>query len=340
MIVGIVIALYVIIEYLSSTGKFINHDMSLIEGFGFILLRTPFICSLILPVGCILAPILSLGLMKRNNELIALQSGGISLYALIKPIVFCGIFLGLFHFIMGDTLVPSTASRANEIQRKLRNKNVKTTKDNNIWLKDDQRIVFIEYYNSITQTLSNVSLFEFDKTFDLTRRIDAKLAQFNEDAWVLKHVLELRRNTVTQGFDTIIFEEKTENLGIMPSDLKRVIKDSEEMTLKELYLYVKKVESEGYDAGNYKADMYAKTAWPFTCLFMTLMGASIVLARQKKDAIATNFAMGIVVAFLFWFFNSFCLSLGYAGMIPSVFSAWLANILLLSICCIVLLSAE
>lgn len=340
LILGVVISLFVIIEYLSRTGSFIKEGMTLLEGFGFVLLKIPFIFALVLPVACILAPIVTLGLMKRNNELVALQSGGVSAYALLKPIVMCGLLLGVCLYLTSDFVVPSTITKAYEIQRKLRNKNIKTTKGNNIWLKDGQRILFIDYYNAIDISLSNLSIFEFNKSFDLTRRIDAKLAKFNNDVWMLEQVLELRLNTMTHGYDSFVYQKKQEDLGLRPGDLKRVIKYSEEMTIKELYAYVKKVESEGYDAGYYKADMYGKTAWPFSCLFMALMGSGIVLARQKKDALATNIAMGTGVAFLFWFFNSFCISLGYAGLIPSLLSAWLANLLILCVCGIVLLNAE
>lgn len=340
LILIIVISLFVIIEYLTRAGLIVKEGMSLLEGFGFVLLKAPYIFSLVLPVACILAPIAAIGLMRRNNELIALKSGGISAYTILKPIVMCGVILGVCSYAVSDFVVPTTISKAYEIQRQLKNKNVKTTKDNNIWLKEDQRILFIEYYNVLNKSLSNISIFEFNNSFDLTRRIDAKLAVFKDDLWMLEHVLELRLNTVTHGYDSFVYDEKHEELGLMPGDLKRVIKNSEEMTLKELYEYVKKVESEGYDAGYYKADMFGKTAWPFTCLLMALMGSGIVLARQKKDALATNFALGTVVAFLFWFFNSFCISLGYAGLIPSLLSAWLANFLLMCVCCIVLLNAE
>ena len=32
-----------------------------------------------------------------------------------------------------------------------------------------------------------------------------------------------------------------------------------------------------------------------------------------------------VVMFLFWIAHSFCMSLGYGGMLPPIFAAWVAN---------------
>lgn len=340
LILGVVLSLFITIEYLSRTGRFINQGMSLMDGFGFVLLQTPFVFGLILPVGCILAPIVAFGLMKRNNELVALQSGGVSLYALVKPVAACGVVLGLLSFFTAETLIPVTISKANEIKRVLRNKNVKTTRDNKIWLKEDQRILYIDYYNAAKQTLSGLTLFDMGDGFQLVRRLDARSARFVDGSWVLKEVLQLSLNPETRGYDSLVFSTKAEDIGIRPDDLKRVIKDSEEMSIRDIYRYVSRVESEGYDPSYYKVDMYGKTAVPFTCLFMTLMGAGIVLARRKKDAIATNIAMGTGIAFIFWFFNSFCMSLGYAGLLPAVFAAWLGNLLFACVCGIVLINAE
>ncbi|MBU1170482.1 MAG: LPS export ABC transporter permease LptG [Proteobacteria bacterium] len=340
LILGIVISLFVIIEYLSRTGSFIKQGMTLTQGFGFVLLKAPYVFSLVLPVACILAPIVAFGLMKRNNELVALQSGGISVYSLLKPVAVCGVLLGLLLFISADIIVPATITKAYEIQRKLRNKTVKTTRDNNIWLKDDHRILYITYYNAINKTLADLSVFEMGKAFELERRIDAKAALFKNGTWLLSNVLELRLNKETKDYDSVFYQEKQEDLGIIPDDLKRVVKYSEEMSIKELYQYVRKVELEGYDASYYKVDLYGKTAVPFACMFMAMMGAGIVLARKKKDAIATNIAMGTGIAFLFWFFNSFCVSLGYAGLLPAIFAAWMANLLFVCVCGIVLINAE
>lgn len=340
LILGIVISLFITIEYLSRTGSFIKQGMTLTEGFGFVLLKAPYVFGLVLPVACILAPIVVFGLMKRNNELVALQSGGISVYALITPVAICGIILGLLQFFSADTLIPATITKAYEIQNKLRNKTVKTTRDNKIWLKEDRRILYINYYNATNKTLSDITVYDMGDGFALERRMDARLAQFENGTWHLSDVIEIRLNKDTRDYDSAFYKDIQEDLGILPDDLKRVIKYSEEMSIKELYRYVKKVESEGYDASYYNVDLYGKTAVPFACLAMALMGAGIVLARKKKDAIATNIAMGTGIAFVFWFFNSFCMSLGYAGLLPAVFAAWMANLLFVCVCGIVLINAE
>jgi len=340
MIIGVVVSLFVIIEYLKSTGKFIRHDMSLFDGFNYVLLKAPYVFWLVTPVGCIIGPIIFFGLMKRNNELVALQSGGMSLFSLFRPLALYGFLLGLLVFIIGETVVPKTITKAYETQRMLRNKTVATTRTSNIWLKNDRNIIHIGKYDEIEKTLSDVTVYAFGKDFSLERRVDAQAARYDKGGWILMKVLEMRLDKKTGEYRNVFHPEKKEAIKIEPKDLKRVLKYSEEMNIVELYRYVKMVEAEGYESSRYKVDMYSKTAVPVTCLLMALMGTGIVFARQKRDAIPSNVALGTLAAFLFWFFNSFCVSLGYAGLLPASVAAWIANVLFMCASGIVLIKTE
>jgi len=50
-----------------------------------------------------------------------------------------------------------------------------------------------------------------------------------------------------------------------------VAKKSEEMNFKELYAHIRRIESEGYDATAQRVDLYAKFAFPFVCLLLSIL---------------------------------------------------------------------
>ena len=55
----------------------------------------------------------------------------------------------------------------------------------------------------------------------------------------------------------------------------------------------------------------------------------IVSAKSKYAAllrIPLAIAIGIVIAFMYWFMYGFCLSLGYGAILPPIISAWAANL--------------
>jgi lipopolysaccharide export system permease protein len=98
------------------------------------------------------------------------------------------------------------------------------------------------------------------------------------------------------------------------------------MGLAELARYIQKVEREGYGATRYRVDYHGKIAAPFVCIFLSVLGTAIALRGKLREGMPVSITFGLGIAFLYWIFNSFCLSLGYAEMLPPVVAAWIANL--------------
>ena len=130
-------------------------------------------------------------------------------------------------------------------------------------------------------------------------------------------------------YKTSVYDEQQRTLELTPEDLQQVRTKSEEMSLIQLYDYIRKAEAEGYDALNYRVDFFAKTAFPFVCIVMCLLGAGIAVRKNMREGLPAGIAYGLGIAFLYWIFHNFCLSLGYGDLIPPLISAWLANMVFL-----------
>jgi lipopolysaccharide export system permease protein len=112
------------------------------------------------------------------------------------------------------------------------------------------------------------------------------------------------------------------------------------MNVLELWDYIDTIESEGYDATSYRVDLQAKIAFPFVCIILCILGLGIGVNKKLKDSLALVVALGIGVAFLYWTLYSFCLSLGYGGVLPPLVAAWTTNFVFLSAGVLNLLYAE
>jgi lipopolysaccharide export system permease protein len=188
--------------------------------------------------------------------------------------------------------------------------------------------------------VNGVNLNLFDSDFSLIRRVDAEMGAYVDGKWVLKNVMEQVLNKKTGEFHTVFFDRKEEIFDFKPEELGRVAKKSEEMNFAELRAYIGKIEKEGYDASSYKVDLHAKVAFPFVCLFLCLAGAGISLRTKGAENVGKGVAYGIGIAFLYWIFYSFCLSLGYGEMLPPILAAWTANIAFICFTGIALLNAD
>ncbi len=324
----IILVLFVIIDYLSRMDKFLNSDLTLIGAFGYVLLKVPFMFIQLTPASILLSTITVFTLMNRSNELLAIRSSGISVYFLIKPAIAAGLGLALLMFFLGETLVPVSMAKANYIKyyeiKKNKQQFFSTRED--LWIKSDNRLVHINYYNPVNKTVAGITITTLNKSFKIEHRIDAGTGYYKDGYWFLKDIIEQILSKDASGYDVMQIKEKKIEAAFKPEDLSDIVKKSNEMSFNELKDYVKKVEEEGYNATAYKVDLNAKIALPFICVIMVLTGAATGMRAFAKENLPVSIAIGVVIAFVYWIGYGFCISLGYGSILPPVISAWAANL--------------
>ncbi len=342
----IVMAIFVSVDYLTNMDRFIKSGISLGSALGYVLLKTPFMFSQLTPAGTVLAVVTVFGIMNRNNELMAVRSGGIALYTLVKPAIAVGILMAALMIFLGETVVPLTMARANDIKYGVlkKTRNVFATREN-IWIKGEGAIYHFRYFNPRDNAISGVTLTWFDNAFQIIRRVDAHIGHFDENRqlWILRKVLEQSFEQDGVHLDAPLIKN-SETLPIalefLPEDLSSVVKKSNEMSFTELAAHIRKVKSEGYDATTYIVDLYGKTAFPFICLIMALMGSAAGMKRFVKENLSLGIIIGIGASFFYWFIYGFFTSLGYGRMLSPFVAAWATNFLFLCVAVIYLMSSE
>jgi lipopolysaccharide export system permease protein len=307
--------------------RFLNSDISLVGALGYVLLKVPFMFVQLTPASILLATIAVFGLMNRSNELLAIRSSGISVYFLVKPAILVGVVFSVIIFFLGETIIPVTMARANFIRyHVLKNKKNIYSARKDIWIKSENKLAHINFYDPARQSVAGVTITSLGKNFSLESRIDARTGYYKDGEWVFENVIEQVHDKTSGAYDVKLYDQKTIPLTIEPEDLGDVSKKTNEMSFFELKNYVKKVEAEGYDATTYTVDMYGKIAFPFICIIMVLTGAATGMRSFVRDNIPGAIALGVVIAFMYWITYGFCLSLGYGTVLPPVVSAWTANL--------------
>lgn len=336
-----VICIYVIVDFFEKSDNFVKAGLPLSKTLVFFLLNTPFIISQITPVGILLSVIIIFSLMKKNNEIVALQSSGASVHVLLTPVIILGLVGSICLFFFTDIVVPITTAKANRIWLKdVKKKSLVTSREKNIWIKGDDRIVHIAYYNPKKKSVYGVTINFFDENFRLIRKIDATNGFYKDGKWIVYKVMDQKRSAADGAFDVHFYDQLSVALDFVPEDLTRIVKKPAEMSFKELLAYIRKVETEGYDATVYRVDLYAKPAYAFVCFIMCIIGMGIAVRQRRQQGIFFNISYGIVAAFLYWIFYSFCLSLGYGEMLPPVVAVWTANFVFLCLGVLILANAE
>lgn len=341
IVLAVVLGLYVIVEFFNRADNFMEAGLSVARLIRFLQLKLPQIIVQITPIGILLAVLVAFGLMNKRNEIIALKSGGVSVYFLLRAVLAIAVLFGIILFFLSETVVPITISKANRIWlSEVKKKAAVSARQKNIWIKGNRAIYFIKYFNHRDQSISGVTLNYFNEEFKLSRRVDASRAIYRNNQWEFFDVMEQEFNASSKTYDVRFYPQRAEAVDFLPEDLQRVFKKSEEMNIVELFSYIREVEQEGYDATAFRVDLHARFAFPVLAIIVCIIGTGIGVKRKGREGLSINIAFGAAVVFLYWVFHSFCLSLGYGGMLPPFVAAWISNIIFSCYAVINLINAE
>lgn len=336
-----VLGIYIAVDFIEKVDDFIEASVPLVRMGNYFLLKLPQIAAQVTPVGVLLSVLIVFGLMNRNNELIVLTSSGVSVYTLVRPLLAIGVFFSLFLLLISEVVIPITAPKLNRLwYEEVSDVPLFTLLQHNIWIRGKGSIVHIKHFDPAALAVHNITINQFDKEFNLVRRVDAASGVFKQGKWVFAGVMEQIRDPKQGAYRIVFHEEKVDAFDVLPEDLEEIMKHSEEMSLLELADYVEEVEEEGYDATPYRVDLYAKAALPVACIILSLMAAGIAMRRKTKESISVSIATGLFAVFAYWVLYSFSMSLGYGGMIPPFLAAWIPNFVCLCFSVFILLQVE
>lgn len=341
IVLAVVVGLYVIVEFFNKADNFMEAGLSIARLIRYLQLKLPHIVVQIMPVAILLAVLIALGLMNKNNEIIALKCAGVSVYYLLRSILVIAIFLSVFIFFLSEVVVPITISRANKIWlMEVKNLPAVSSRQKDIWLKGHRSIYFIQHFNPQNQSISGVILNFFDDKFRLIRRVDAHRGFYKQGKWIFYDGMEQVLDTDSQTYQVQFHAQLTVDVDFLPEDLTRVFKRSEEMNIAELYRYIQEVEMEGYDARAFRVDFQARFAYPVLSIIVCIIGIGSAVKRKSREGPAVSIVFGAAVVFLYWVLHSFCLSLGYGGLLPPIVAAWISNIIFSCYALLNLMNAE
>ncbi|MFO8049396.1 MAG: LPS export ABC transporter permease LptG [Desulfosudaceae bacterium] len=337
----VVITIYLVVDFFEKIDNFMNADLPLSSTLSFFVLKIPLIVMQVAPVAILIATLVVFGLMNKHNEIIAIRSSGLGTRSLLVPAVFAAACVCFLVFILSELVIPVTMTQANHIWLKqVRQKTSALRKQNDIWIKDGRIILHIDHYDPTSQTAYGVTLNHLGEDFKVSRRVDARRGVFRDKTWILKTAMDHHFDESGRISRADITADLPVNLTIMPEDLGRAAKSTEEMRFMELRRHIKKLKKEGYNVKKHATDLQAKLSFPLVGLLMSLIGTGLAASGKVKGGIPATIAYGIGASFAYWIFHSFCMSLGYGGVLPPVIAAWAANIVFMLAAGLVILKAD
>jgi lipopolysaccharide export system permease protein len=323
---GSFVAIYLVIDFLEKISRFSQASGKPQYILFFYLFKIPAIINQVMPLAILMSTLLTLGMLSRSSEIVALQSCGISLKRIATPLLVIAFFLSIFTFFSNEVIIPNTSQKMKYVEEVLiQGKSPNTFfRLNNIWYRDKNYILQARLFIPDSWTLKGVTLWQTTDEMQPTKRLEAEDAVWNGYYWTLKNVVErsLSNGTVTKTKTTVSLPVP---LQLKINDLKVWDKYAEDMGFFKLKRYTEKLRKAGYDATRYQAQMYAKISMPFACLIMAFVGIPFSLRGGRSSGIALGIGLSIGIGFAYFIINAILISFGETGILPPLVSAWAAN---------------
>lgn len=325
------VALFLIVDIFENMGKLIKNPVSFDLVVIYFLTKIPYVLFLTLPMAVMLSTLISLGLMGRNLEIVAMMSSGVSHVFVIRPVLIIAAVLSLLSYFGNEYVVPQSNSYNQYINDvKIRKKQVGPGAEyrlDKIWVRDDNTIYNIDRFSPQDNTIEGITIYTFDDRFQLKERIVADRAVWKGGRWVFYNVIE-NDFTGTGSFSTMKYPIRYLAISETPDDFKIAFeKGTEKMSYRELSVYAENLERKGYDTTRYRVDLHAKLAYPLAILIMSLIATPFALMVGRRGGLGTGVVISVIVGYLYWVVFSLCVALGHGGTLPPIIAAWTANVL-------------
>lgn len=318
--------IFLIIDFIGKVDNFIEVDARLGDVVQYFVFKLPFLAVQMTPVATLIAIVVLFSVLRKNNEIIALKSVGISAYKCSIPLVATAIVLSGGVFLVSELLVPITSSKSVKIWNTVVRRSDESTNvvRNRIWQKNKNFVYYVHYFDASRNSMYQVSVYELDDLFHIAREVHAKLVLLKDGEWIGLDGIDLVRKD-DGSYTMSTFKMKRMPIDQSPEAFLVPVKEPEEMTYAQLKRFAKRIISDGYDANEYLVDMYLKVAFPLINLIMVLWGVPIALGIPKGGASA-SVALGIGVCFAYIVFLGVMRSLGLTGLLPPWLAIWTPNI--------------
>lgn len=293
------------------------------------------------PFAVLVAALVGLGVLSRNNEDTAFKASGVSLYRLGAPVLVAASLAGLLAFALGEYVGPLARQREARFRnilygrpvdygmRYASERNWFFGEDGRIWFREEKTdprpgILFRKETDPRPGILVAPAVFSFGPGFVLLRRDQAREAEWTGLSWDF-------RQGWTRTFDGSVETsyEAFQQLAVAgepPDVFTRERRTPDEMTFRELDAYTRRLERTGYPTASLATALHQKVSKPFLIPLMALLAVPFAFRIGKRGTLA-GIGVGLGLGMILLVANEFFTRLGAVGALPPLLAAWSPNVL-------------
>jgi len=328
-----------LLDLFGNLWRYLAHETTVPQMLAIAWLYVPKCLSYAVSPGLLFAAAFSLGMLYKNNELIAILGSGISLARLVTPLVLIGASLSVAGFYIEEKVVIPALARKNELYRAAVRQEVSQSNTNVTVTSEDARTVYqADYFNDKRLTITEVVIIRRDEAGALQARIDADWGQWQEGHWLLHGVRMYRRLPAAEPQQAGQAAMQLEQMPVYdaveltepPATFRRSTRKVDEMPSGEARVWVEKLRRAGLPYREALTEYYKKYFFAFSPFIVTLIAAGIG-GRFKRNVLLMNLMAALVLSVVYYVTQMVAVILAKSGYLAPLAGAALAFALFLGV---------
>lgn len=321
------LAIYVLADFFDRIDNFLKYDAPLGAILRSFLFKLPLIVSQVTPMAVLAGALVSLGLLARHNEFVALRACGVSTWQVLAPLLGVAMLVAVAVFAWNESVVPYSARRWHEVEDlEIRKRGVATVfTGREVWYHGRAGFYNINRVVPRRRALLGLTVYQLGADFRPTRILEAASATWTGKDWELlgARVRELRHGSWAE----VPYEAIAFRMPETPEDFRVAYVEPEEFSFAMLRRQISQLRRKGVDASESLVDLHLKLALPAASIVLMLVAVPLGVRGNRSFNPMAGIALGFVMGFSYFIILGFARALGQGAMLSAPLAAWAANIL-------------
>ena len=287
----------------------------------------PMILSQTIPMGMFLGIMITFGKFTKNSESTAMNSIGMSLKDMIKPVAIMGAITTFFIFFLQESIIPRSFTKLQQLTVKMAYENPVFQLRDKVLIDDmsDYRL-YIDKIDPKTKDAKNILIFINEEDAKYPTLVMGETANWENEAMLLNNVEFYRFDKNGKENLRGHFEERKIPLSSYFQSVEMQVNDIEGMGISEL-LGEMKTKEDKMEKLPYIVEINKKLAVPLSTIMLSILGVLMSIGHHRSGK-GVNYGFGIGVIFTYIVLLNIGMVMSYRGRINPYMGIWLPNILL------------
>ena len=320
------ILLFEVFTFFELLDDIARHRTGLLEVLNYFRFLSSYLFYQLTPLAALVAALVTLGLMAKNNELVAFKAAGISLYRISLPLLLAGSALAAGLVVLDSTYLPYANQRQDALRNRIKGRPAQTYfQPRRQWIfGQNSKVYNYEFFDPDQALFGGLNVTEIDPaTFELRRRIYAARANWDkqQQVWILQSgwVRDFQHGRVSSY--TVFLGTAFKELNEPPSYFYREVRQFYQMNWWELKQYITELGRAGFDVARLSVQLQRKLSFPLMAPAIILLAVPFSILVGTRGAVG-GVALGVGIAIVYWAASALTEAMGAFGQLPPLLAGW------------------